>query len=265
MVPRRRRRRPWYRTRAYRLARTTVLAVVLVTAGNRCGGQHDGTAPERAAGPGAVAPAHPGPSGAEGDGEDGGRADGRAPARGDSGTDGSNGGGPDPGRSASPRPGSSSRPPAPLPRSRATTLRIPSLGIDAPIIGVGLDGDRELRTPPVDKPKVVGWYDGGPTPGEPGTAVAVGHRDTRTGAAVFAGLGRLGPGHRIEVRREDGRTAVYTVDKVRVFDKARFPDKEVYGTSRRSELRVITCGGLYTHRAGYSSNVVVFAHLTSTT
>lgn len=90
-----------------------------------------------------------------------------------------------------------SRPPAPLPRSRATTLRIPSLGVDAPINRVGLDGDRELRTPPVDKPKLVGWYDGRPTPGEPGTAVAVGHRDTRTGAAVVAGLGQLGPGHRI--------------------------------------------------------------------
>ncbi|MGW4043579.1 class F sortase [Streptomyces sp. NPDC004721] len=158
-----------------------------------------------------------------------------------------------------------SRPPAPLPRSRATTLRIPSLGIDAPIIRVGLDGDRELRTPPVDKPELVGRYDGGPTPGEPGTAVAVGHRDTRTGATVFAGLGQLGLGHRIEVRGEDGRTAVHTVDKVRVFDKARFPDKEVYGTSRRSELRVITCGGLCAHRAGYSGHVVVFAHLTSTT
>ncbi|MFH9979446.1 class F sortase [Streptomyces sp. NPDC017179] len=271
MAPRRRGRRPWYRTRAYRLARTTVLAVVLVTAGNRCGGKHDGTAPERAAGPGAVAPAHPGPSGADGDGAagdgaNGGRAGDSGTHRGGVGTDGSNGDGPARGRSPSPRPGSPSpRPPAPLPRSPATILRIPSLGVDAPIIRVGLDGDRELTTPPVDKPKLVGWYDGGPTPGEPGTAVAVGHRDTRTGAAVFAGLGQLGPGHRIEVRRQDGRTAVYTVDKVRVFDKARFPDKEVYATSRRPELRVITCGGLYTHRAGYSSNVVVFAHLTSTT
>ncbi|MGW5125174.1 class F sortase [Streptomyces sp. NPDC004069] len=275
MAPRRRGRRPWYRTRAYRLTRTTVLAVVLVTAGNRCGGQHDGSAPERAAGPGAVAPAHPGPSGTDGGGENGGRTDDGGPDdrgpdrggpdRGASGTDGANGSGPARGTSTSPAPAaSSSRPPVPLPRSRATTLRIPFLHVDAPITGVGLDDHRELRTPPLDKPRLVGWYDGGPTPGEPGTAVAVGHRDTRSGAAVFAALGQLGPGHRIEVRRQDGRTAVYTVDKVRVFDKARFPDKEVYGTSRRPELRVITCGGLYTHRAGYSSNVVVFAHLTST-
>ncbi|MEU3956798.1 hypothetical protein AB0F45_31530, partial [Streptomyces achromogenes] len=42
MAPRRR-RRPWYRTRAYRLARTAVLVTVLVTVGSRCTGQ-DGPA-----------------------------------------------------------------------------------------------------------------------------------------------------------------------------------------------------------------------------
>jgi Sortase domain len=72
------------------------------------------------------------------------------------------------------------------------------------------------------------------------------------------------PGARIEVRRADGRIAVYTVDRVRIFDKDRFPDKEVYGPSSRPELRVLTCGGLFTRRTGYSSNVVVFAHLTAT-
>lgn len=221
-----------------------MLAVVLVTAGVRCGAHLEPAAPARAAGPGASAPASrsPGSSGRTG-----------PSAREDE-------------RSAPPTgTAPSSPPPAPLPRSRAVSLRIPSLGVDAPVIGVGLDKDRRLETPPVDKPKLVGWYTGGPTPGEAGTAVAVGHRDTTTGAAVFAALGQVGPGRHIEIRRADGRTAVYTVDKVRVFDKSRFPDKEVYGPVRRPELRVITCGGLYTRRAGYSSNVVVFAHLTSAT
>ncbi|WP_419796040.1 class F sortase [Streptomyces mexicanus] len=232
-MPRRRRRRPWYRTRAYRLARTAVLATVLVTLGVRCEGHHEHTAPDRAAGPHS-----PGTDTA------GGQAD------------------PDADDRAAPAP--AAPPPEPLPRSRATHLRIPSLGIDAPVVAIGLDADRQLQTPPVDQPKVVGWYDRGPSPGEPDTAVAVGHRDTTTGAAVFAALGQVEPGRHIEVRRADGRTAVYTVDKVRVFDKTRFPDKEVYGHSRRPELHLITCGGLYTRRTGYSSNVVVFSHLTST-
>ncbi|MER5518313.1 class F sortase [Streptomyces sp. NPDC048254] len=216
MAPRRRRRRPWYRTRAYRLARTALLAIVLVTV-VRCGGPGGSDA-----------------SAAAGAGRDG---------------------------SDRARPGP---PPRPLPRSRPTSMRIPFLGVDAPVIGVRLDRARQLETPPVDDPKLIGWFQGGATPGESGLAVAVGHRDTRTGPAVFAALAQVKPGKRIEAGRADGRTAVYTVDRVKVYDKAGFPSEEVYGRTRRPELRVITCGGLFSRKTGYTSNVVVFAHLTAT-
>ncbi|WP_406009855.1 class F sortase [Streptomyces sp. NBC_00637] len=238
MVPRRRVRRPWHRTRAYRLTRTAVLAVVLVTVGVRCGG-HDGPAVAARAGEAASGGTRAAPAPGSRAGEEGREAAKKA--------------------SESPKP-----PPRPLPRSPATTLRVPSLGIDVPIVPLRLGPDRHLGTPPLDRPKLVGWYAGGPTPGERGTAVAVGHRDTRTGPAVFAGLARVARGARIEARRADGRTAVYTVDRVRVFDKATFPDKLVYGPTRRPELRVLTCGGLFRHATGYTSNVVVFAHLTAT-
>ncbi|MGJ5750453.1 sortase family protein [Streptomyces puniciscabiei] len=228
MAPRsRRRRRPWYRTRAYRLTRTALLVTVLVAVGSRCGGGHPG--PGRAGDPDAVAAAG-GPG-----------ADGEA--------------------SCEPPPGP---PPHPLPRSRPTSFRIPFLGVDAPVTALRLDKDRQLQTPPVDKPRLVGWYEGGPTPGEPGTAIAVGHRDTTTGPAVFTALAQVKPCKLIEVGRADGRTAVYTVDRMKVFDKAGFPDKEVYAPAGRPELRVLTCGGFYNRRTGYTSNVVVFAHLTAT-
>ncbi|QJS12791.1 class F sortase [Streptomyces argyrophyllae] len=221
MAPRRHRRRPWYRTRAYRLARTALLVTVLVTVGSRCG-------------PGGAA-AGPGPH-AVAAGTDSAQADPAAPPP----------------------------PPRPLPRSRPTSFRVPSLGIDAPVTPLRLERNRELETPPVDRPRLVGWYQGGPTPGEAGTAVAVGHRDTRTGPAVFAGLAQVKPGRTVEVRRADGRVAVYSVDRVKVYDKAGFPDEEVYGPTGRPELRVLTCGGLFSRRIGYTSNVVVFAHLTAT-
>lgn len=158
----------------------------------------------------------------------------------------------------------SAPPPRPLPRSLPTSVRIPSLGIDAPVTGLGLTGNRELETPPVDDPNLIGWYRSGSTPGEQGVAIAVGHRDTTTGRAVFAGLASVKRGKKIEAVREDGRTAVYTVDRVKVYDKVDFPDKEVYGPSRRPELRVLTCGGLFDRQTGYTSNVVVFSHLTAT-
>ncbi|WP_458243249.1 sortase domain-containing protein [Streptomyces sp. MAI_2237] len=109
-----------------------------------------------------------------------------------------------------------------------------------------------------------GLVRGRPSPGEQGTAVVVGHLDTRTGPAVFAALGELGPGHLVELRRADGHSAFCTVDKVRTYAKAHFPNGEVYGARGRPELRLITCGGTYDRRTGYAGNTVVFAHLTRT-
>ncbi|MEN8653075.1 class F sortase [Streptomyces sp. 21So2-11] len=156
-------------------------------------------------------------------------------------------------------------PPAPLAPSRAIRLAVPSITVEAPVVGLGLDRSGHLLTPPVDHPRLVGWYRGGPTPGEAGTAVAVGHRDTRTGPAVFLNLNSLKPGNTVRVTRKDGRTAVFTVDSVRTYEKSKFPDDEVYGATGRPELRLLTCGGAFDPRAGYASNVVVFAHLTGVT
>ncbi|MZD20684.1 class F sortase [Streptomyces sp. SID5476] len=154
--------------------------------------------------------------------------------------------------------------PRTLPPSPAKTVTIRYLGIEAPVTALRLDSGRRLPAPPDDKPELVGWYAEGPAPGGPGTAVVVGHRDTRTGPAVFAALDVIKPGRIVEVVRADGRTAVYTVDAVRTYEKSRFPNKKVYGHRGRPELRLITCGGTYDRRKGYASNVVVFAHLTAT-
>ncbi|MEV6484579.1 class F sortase [Streptomyces sp. NPDC051576] len=229
-----RRRRPWYRTRAYRLTRTVVLTVALMVGGTRCAGSADSSRPVRATPP---------------------TTDVRTDARG--------GQQPPPARPST-RPSRPAPPPRPLSHSRATGLVIPYLSVDAPVIPLRLGRGRHMSAPPDDDPKRVGWYTDGPSPGEKGTAVAVGHLDTMTGPAVFAGLGALRPGRLIEARRADGRTAVYTVDAVKTYEKAHFPDREVYGARGRPELRLITCGGRFDHRTGYSGNTVVFAHLTAT-
>lgn len=181
------------------------------------------------------------------------------------------------GEPAPPRPAPSRRPPpkaappsppaprAPsLPRSRATRLAIDFLDVDAPVMNLRLDRQRRLPAPPDDDANRVGWYEAGPSPGQQGTAVAVGHLDTDTGPAVFAGLGELRRGRLVEVTRADGRVAVYAVDAIKSYEKDRFPNREVYGNRGRPELRLITCGGNYDRRTGYSGNVVVFAHLVET-
>ncbi|MFJ3878219.1 class F sortase [Streptomyces sp. NPDC090077] len=150
----------------------------------------------------------------------------------------------------------------PLPGSPPVRIRIPSLRVDAPLTGLGLDRDGSLEVPPPARRELAGWYRDGTAPGAKGTAVIAGHVDHASGPAVFYHLGALRRGAAVEVDRADGRTAVFTVHAVEVYDAGSFPDRRVYGPSPRAELRVITCGGAFSPRTGYRGNVVVFAHLT---
>lgn len=152
----------------------------------------------------------------------------------------------------------------PLRPSPPLRLRIPAIGVDAPVSRLGLDASGALQPPPADRPNLAGWYGGGTSPGSVGTAVTTGHVDLPTGEpGVFYGLGSVVKGMTIEIDRADRRTAVFTVGAVEVYDKERFPDDKVYGSVGRAELRVITCGGGYTRGNGYQGNVVVYATLTA--
>ncbi|MEW2166030.1 class F sortase [Streptomyces sp. NPDC007084] len=152
-------------------------------------------------------------------------------------------------------------PPAPQVRSRPVKVAIPAIFIEAPVIGLGLDAKGQLGAPPMSKPKEVGWFQDGPSPGEAGTSVIVGHRDTETGPAIFLNLNALHRGDAVKVTRADGVTAVFTVDQVTKYAKDKFPADKVYGPTNRPELRLMTCGGRFDKKHGYSANVVVFAHL----
>ena len=110
------------------------------------------------------------------------------------------------------------------------------------------------------------WYDEGPTPGELGSAVIAAHVDSwymRLGQAAFYSLGAARPGDTVEITRADHRTAVFTTDSVETVAKDDFPTGKVYGPVPYAGLRLITCGGGWTKRGGYSGNVVLSAHLTS--
>lgn len=149
----------------------------------------------------------------------------------------------------------------PLPPSAPVRVRIPAIDVDAPVMRLGLAPDGSLEVPPTGNRNVAGWFRDGTPPGAKGTAIIAGHVDNADGPAVFYALGALRKGHRIEVARRDGRTAVFTVDAIEVYDNDRFPDRKVYGPADRAELRVITCGGGFDEETGYQGNVVAYAHL----
>lgn len=156
----------------------------------------------------------------------------------------------------------SGKPPtAALPASRPVSITIPSLKVASTLEELGLGKDRAMETP--RDPDKAGWYRPGATPGAVGPAVIAGHVTWNGAPGVFFGLGRLGPGDRISVRRADGRTADFTVDRTALYPKDRFPTVEVYRNLDHAGLRLITCGGDYSKDdSRYADNVVVYATLT---
>jgi hypothetical protein len=155
---------------------------------------------------------------------------------------------------------------APAARAPAGTvpvgLRIPALAVAVPLSRLGLNPDRTVEVP-TDFARA-GWFRLGPAPGQPGSAVILGHVDSYRGPAVFYRLGSLRPGNRIEVTRADGATATFAVRAVRSYLKRDFPARQVYGSHGGRSLQLVTCGGEFDRSArSYLSNIVVYTELVS--
>ncbi|MEV6589706.1 class F sortase [Streptomyces acidicola] len=150
-----------------------------------------------------------------------------------------------------------------LGRSVPVRLQIPAIGVDTPVIRLGLASDGTVQVPPITEHDRAGWYRHSPTPGQIGPSVILGHATVGAyGDGVFRHLVRLRRGERIVARLENGTAAVFAVSSVRTVAKAEFPVDAVYGNVDRPELRLVTCGGPRT-RDGYRDNVIVFAALNS--
>ncbi|MEH1166160.1 class F sortase [Micromonospora sp. CPCC 205539] len=151
-----------------------------------------------------------------------------------------------------------------LSASRPVRLSVPAIKVAAPVAPVGQARDGSIAVPPLERHNETGWYDGGPTPGEPGPAVIVGHVDTKSGPSVFYNLGKLQPGDLIEVARADRSVVVFKVDTVEHFPKDSLPGERIYGHEGPAGLRLITCGGEFVGGGtGYKDNVIAFATLQS--
>ena len=152
----------------------------------------------------------------------------------------------------------------PSPTAPPVRLQIPAIGVSTKIVDEGLDADGALQVPPLTDAGVheVGWYDLGPAPGQVGSAVIVGHVDSRQAAGVFYDLGLLVPGDAVEVTLANGETVHFTVTSVHEYSKAHFPATEVYGPEPYQALRLITCGGAFDAATGhYLSNIVAYARM----
>ena len=104
----------------------------------------------------------------------------------------------------------------------------------------------------------------GPTPGQVGSAVILGHVDSYLGPGTFFNLKNMKSGNSIIVTLADGAVEHFVVTGVVQYSKVAFPDQLVYGPHGIRSLQLVTCGGTFDHETGhYESNIVVFSRLVS--
>jgi Sortase domain len=154
--------------------------------------------------------------------------------------------------------------PAVAARSLPTTLRIPAIGVSVSLSSLGLNTDGTVQVP--TNYQQPGWYKLGPSPGQMGSSVILGHVDDFKGPAVFFKLGSLRVGSDVEVTLADGVVADFVVKAVKTYLKVQFPAKKVYVSQGFSALQLVTCGGKFDSKTGhYLSNVVAYTSLVSIT
>ncbi len=139
-------------------------------------------------------------------------------------------------------------------------LSIERIGVSVPIEAVGVTTGGDMGIPKNEND--VGWYKYGPRPGASGSAVIVGHFDTKKSPqGVFYNLQELDPGDIVEVLDDKQQVFKFKVLGTKVYDY-NASSVEVFATSSKPRLNLITCAGdwLPSHKL-YNKRIVVFTEL----
>jgi LPXTG-site transpeptidase (sortase) family protein len=138
-------------------------------------------------------------------------------------------------------------------------LRIASIGVDAPIVPVGLEPDGSMAA--TEEAHVIGWYEPGPRPGEVSNAILTGHVDWQQQTAVFFRLREVKPGDTVEVISGFKTLYRYQIESVRPYRTDEAPVAEIFAPTSAPFLTLITCDGPFDHaRREYLDRLVVRAH-----
>ena len=138
-------------------------------------------------------------------------------------------------------------------------LRIPSIGVDGRVDGIGLRGDGSMGVP--DNLWTSSWLTDGPRPGQPGKSVIAGHRGIGT-PGLFGHLEGVRAGDRIYVSDANGGELVFEVTRIASLDLSQATQVAVFGATQQRELVLVTCYGRYLASSGtYDHRLVVFSSL----
>ncbi|HET7421899.1 MAG TPA: sortase [Candidatus Dormibacteraeota bacterium] len=147
-------------------------------------------------------------------------------------------------------------PPTPPAFHPGWRLLIPSLGVDAPIESVGREAGGAVASP-ADLGGV-GWFNGGPAPGQQGDAVLDGHYGVEQ-AGVFRALHLLRPGDDVYVIWPDGHSDHFTVATLETVDAGSHP-VDLFSAGGPPRVSLITCAGAWLQsERTYSDRLIVTA------
>ena len=138
-------------------------------------------------------------------------------------------------------------------------LRIPAIGVDAPVQPTGVAVGGQLAIP--SDPARIGWWAGGGFPGEQdGAVILVGHIDSAaSGPGALYRLADVRPGDDVTVAA-GGRSYQYRVVALRAYPKSSLPVAAVFGQQVSARLVIVSCGGPFDASTGhYLDNIVAYA------
>jgi LPXTG-site transpeptidase (sortase) family protein len=147
--------------------------------------------------------------------------------------------------------------PGPVPTNGR--IQLPSIGIDAPIVRVGMDASERMVVP--TNARDVAWLDQGGIPGRTQNVVLAGHIAYNRIAGSFNRIKDLRPGDEIIVAIESRQL------RYRVVFNCSFPRdttlaERIMGYTRAPSLTLISCGGVFdTAARTHTDRIAVRAEL----
>lgn len=140
-------------------------------------------------------------------------------------------------------------------------LSIPSLGINANVQQVGVNGKGNMAVP--SNYTDVAWYKYGPVPGEVGSAVIDGHVDNGLGLdGVFKHLEDIEVGDDVYVSTKSGKRLHFVVRDIESYHYTQVPTELLFNLSDGAHLNLVTCGGLWVKDdKTYDRRIVVYTEL----
>ena len=146
--------------------------------------------------------------------------------------------------------------PEPVPELVPTQVSLPTLGVSAPVVPVGVESDGAMGTP--SNARDVAWWEGVKVGA--GNALLAGHKDWNKAPGSFFKLGQLKRGDPVVVSGPDGEMTfvVAWVDQMHKDTDA----AALLGDQGQPTLTLITCGGRFDRAVrGYEDRIVARAVL----